>query len=147
MKHHDRSWLSLLAFFAVTTLACSLVFAAVFAGVTVAIAGGESAQAADDQQVDPLVPSQTFSGVLTDAHCGSRHMDSEQSASACTRACARKGSKYEIVDGDKKYELAGNSWEFEPFAGQRVTLSGVAHGNTIKVSSASMHSADGRQPR
>ena len=147
MKQHDRSWLALLAFFAVTTLACSLVFAAVFAGVTVAIAGGESARAADDQQADPLVPTQTFSGVLTDAHCGSRHMNSEQSASACTRACVRKGSKYMIVDGDRKYELTGNAWEFDPLAGQRVTLTGTLHGDTIKVSSASPRPADGRQSR
>jgi DNA-binding NarL/FixJ family response regulator len=42
MKLHDRSWFTLIVFFLVTTLALSLVFAAVFAGVTAAI--GDSAQ-------------------------------------------------------------------------------------------------------
>jgi len=42
VKQHDRSWFALVAFFLVTTLALSLVFAAVFAGVTAAI--GDSTQ-------------------------------------------------------------------------------------------------------
>ena len=53
VKQHDRSWPALVAFFAVTTLAASLLFAAVLAGVTVAIAGGGPPQNSDDQQIDP----------------------------------------------------------------------------------------------
>jgi hypothetical protein len=137
VKHFDRSWLSLLGFFAVITLGSSLIFATVFAGVTAAFAGGESAQAADDQQVDPLVPSRTFSGMITDAHCGARHMNSKNSASECVRMCVRNGSRYIIVDGDKNYELAGNPGQFGQLAGQRVSISGVLSEGTIKVSSAS----------
>ena len=76
MKQHDRSWFTLIAFFLLTTLASSLVFAAVFAGVTAAI--GDSAQTGDELQVDPLVPGQNLSGIVTDAHCGSTHEDSEK---------------------------------------------------------------------
>ena len=74
MSKTQRSWLSLLGFFAVITLGSSLIFAAVFAGVTAVIAGGGAAQASDDVQVDPIVPAQSFSGVITDSHCGARHM-------------------------------------------------------------------------
>jgi hypothetical protein len=136
VKQSDRSWLSLLVFFAVITLGSSLIFAVVFAGVTAAIAGGESAQAAEDQQVDPIVPGQTFSGLITDAHCGSRHTDSKNSASECARMCVRNGSRYVMVDGDRNYEITGTPGQFGQLAGQRVSLTGVLSGGAIKVSSA-----------
>ena len=41
---------------------------------------------------------QTFSGVVTDAHCGAKHAtDSSQSASGCTRLCVKSGSSYALV--------------------------------------------------
>jgi energy-converting hydrogenase Eha subunit E len=145
VRRNDRSWLTLLAFFAVTTLASSLVLAALFAGVTVAIAGGEAPQVSAGPQVDPTIPSQTFSGVITDARCGSRHRNSNQSPPECARACVREGSRYTVVDGDKNYELAGNLSHLDSFAGQRVALTGVLDGNTIKVSSASLQVSGGHQ--
>ena len=136
MKQSNRSWISLLAFFSVVTLGSSLIFAAVFAGVTAVIAGGESAQASEDQQVDPLVAGQTFSGVISDSHCGARHTDSGKSASECARMCVRNGSRYVIVNGDTRYELTGAPAQFDKFAGERVSVTGALSGGTIKVSSA-----------
>jgi hypothetical protein len=119
VKQHDRSWPALVAFFAVTTLVASLLFAAVLAGVTVAIAGGEPPQINinDDQPADPAIPSQVFSGIVTDARCGPRHKDSQQGASDCARMCVRNGSKYTIVDGDRNYELAGNLRQLDQWSG------------------------------
>ena len=136
MKPNNRSWQRLIAFLAIITIASSLACAAVLAGFTVAIADSESSQIPDDQpgSADIL---QTFTGMLTDMHCGSRHMDSEHNAAGCVRMCVRNGSPYKIVDGDKNYELAGNLSQLDQFAGQRVTLSGVLDGSTIKVSSVS----------
>jgi len=136
VKHANRSWLSLLGFLAVLTLASSLIFAAVFAGVTAAIASGESARTADNQQVDPIVPGQSFSGLITDADCGSRHTDSKKSAAECARMCVRNGSRYVMVNGDKNYELTGAPQQLGELAGQRVSLIGVLSGHAIKVSSA-----------
>jgi hypothetical protein len=136
VKQRDHSWLELLGFFVMTTLASSLVLAAVFAGVTVAVAGGASAQRPDNLQVDPMVPGQIFSGTITDAHCGSRHTDSALDVSECVRMCARNGSRYVIAGNDGNYELAGDPEQFSALAGRRVNLVGVLHGNTITVSSA-----------
>jgi hypothetical protein len=143
MKKDDRSWLALLGFFSVITLASSLIFAAVFASVTVAFAGDEPSQIPAEPQVDPAVPGQTFTGIITDAHCGSRHTDSEKSAAECARMCVRNGSRYVMVDGDNKYHLAGNPEQFAPLAGQRVSITGVLNGNTIKATSASAYMAEG----
>lgn len=141
MKSHDRSWFSLLAFFIVTTLAWSLVFAAVLAGVTLTVGGGKSPRL-DDSQVDPVVPGQIFFGTITDADCGSRHKDSDLGASECVRMCARNGSRYMLVGNDGKYELAGDLERFSALAGRRVNLVGVLHGNSIKVSSASLEASN-----
>lgn len=144
MKQHDGSWLRLVFFLVVTTLAASLVFAAVVAGVTVAVAGREPPQNSGDQQVDPVVSvGQTFSGIVTDALCGARHTNSELSASECAQMCVRKGSKYIIVDGDNAYELVGDRSRLSQLAGQRVKLVGILTGNTIKVSSANLQPGSG----
>jgi hypothetical protein len=51
--------------------------------------------------------------------------------------CVHNGSRYTIVDGDKKFEVTGNLAQFDEFAGQRVSLFGVVDGGTIKVVSIS----------
>jgi hypothetical protein len=142
MDLHDHSWLKLIAFFAVTTLASSLLLAAVLASVTVAIAGGESLQISDERQVGSSTPGQMFSGVITDARCGSRHTDSQQSASECVRMCVGKGSRYSIVNGDRSFELIGNLDHVSQLAGQRVSLIGVLSGNTINVGAPSFGDED-----
>lgn len=134
MKQQNRSWLTLIGFFIVITFAWSLVLAAGLAGATVVIAGGEH-QSADEQA--GARSQQTFSGVITDANCGPKHEDSEKGASECARMCVRNGSTYTIVDGDHKYEVAGNLAQFDEFAGQRVSLFGLLDGKTIKVVSIS----------
>ena len=144
MPETQRSWLSLLGFFGVITLGSSLIFAAVFAGVTAVIAGGESAQASDDQQVDPIVPAQTFTGIITDSRCGARHTDTEKSAAECTRICVRNGSRYLLVNGDKDYEITGDPGRISQLAGQRVKLTGALAAGRIKVTSATALVADGR---
>ena len=140
----ERSWLRLLAFFAATTLASSLLFAAVLAGVTVAIAGGEIPQNAERQQFDPIVPSQVFSGVVTDVSCGARHRDPKKDAADCVRQCTQNGASYAIVDGDRSYVVAGNFKQFSQWAGQRVTFTGVLEGNTIKVNAESLEAENAR---
>jgi len=145
LKLQDRSWVRLLAFFAVTTLGSSLVIAAMLAGVTVAFGSGESVQSADDQLLDPMIPGQAFSGVITDARCGLRHMSS-QDGSTCVRMCIRNGSKYVLATRERSYELAGNVGQFAQLAGKPVSLVGVLDSDLIKVSSASLRTA-GREDR
>jgi hypothetical protein len=144
VKPHDRSWFTLIAYFLLTTLASSLVFAAVFAGVTAAI--GDSTKTADELQAEPVVPGQHFSGIITDAHCGSKHEDSEKDPSDCATICVRNGARYAIVNGDRKYELVGELWQIGQFAGQWVNLTGVLDGGTIKVSSARLGAGEHTQP-
>jgi hypothetical protein len=144
VKQHNRSCLNLIALLAVATLASSLVLAAVFGGVTMAVAGGEPPRSPDGQPEDSA-PGRTFSGVITDARCGSKHMDTQQSASGCARLCVSNGAKYIIVDGDRNYQLAGNLEQVDQLAGQRVIVTGVLNGNTINVKTASLQVENSRR--
>jgi hypothetical protein len=47
---------------------------------------------------------ETFTGTVSDAMCGAKHM-MEGDDAACLRACVQKGSKYALVVGDKVYTL------------------------------------------
>jgi len=64
-------------------------------------------------------------------------MDSGKSTMECTQMCVRNGSKYVLVEGDKKYNLAGSESGLDGMAGQRVKVVGSLNGNTIKVGSIS----------
>lgn len=144
MPETQRSWISLLGFFAVITLGSSLIFAAVFAGVTAVIGGDEAAQASDDQQVDPIVTAHTFTGIITDSRCGAKHSETEKSAAECTRICVSNGSKYLLVNGDHQYEITGDPAQISQLAGQRVRLTGLLAVGRIKVTSATTTAADSR---
>ena len=71
--------------------------------------------------------AQSFTGTVSDAMCGAKHM-MEGDPAACLRACIQKGSKYALVVGDKVYTL-------DKLADKKATVKGTADGDTITVSS------------
>jgi hypothetical protein len=79
---------------------------------------------------------QTWSGQVSDAMCGAKHMGS---AADCTRGCVSKGSKYALVVGDKVYTLEtadkANLDALNKLAGEKAKVSGVADGDSIQVKS------------
>lgn len=144
----NRSWLALVTFCATTAVIVALGVAAFFASVTVAFAVVRTVSPVVDEKltteaIDDAVliqeastPGETFSGLVTDDHCGARHdMGSDKSPSECAKACVHNGAKYALVDGDKTYALQGNSDALSRAAGLRVTVVGWLAGNTIQVSS------------
>ena len=82
--------------------------------------------------------AQSFTGTLSDAMCGAKHMMPGDDAS-CTRACVGKGSKYALVVGDKVYTLDTSDKAalatLDKQAGAKVTVMGTEKDNTISVSS------------
>jgi hypothetical protein len=147
-----RPWFSLITFCLTSAFILAVAIAIFVAGATVAVALAhsissslvESAQAStepvadsDRQQPSP-VGNTTFSGLVTDDHCGSRHdMGSGKSPAECANSCVHEGAKYALVDGEKTYTLEGNTQELGHVSGQRVSLTGVLHSETIRVQSIS----------
>jgi hypothetical protein len=79
---------------------------------------------------------QTWSGQVSDAMCGAKHMGP---AADCTRACVSKGSNYALVVGDKVYTLQTSDKDalatLNKLAGDKANVTGVADGNSIQVKS------------
>ena len=81
---------------------------------------------------------QTFTGTVGDAVCGAKHtMDGDEVS--CLRKCVQRGSKYDLVVGDKVYvlEIKDKSLAdtFDKLAGQQAKVKGESNGDTIEVES------------
>jgi hypothetical protein len=133
--------LSLLVFCTLTVAGSALAFAVVLAGASVALANHQSTQVEEAQTLEPATRPQTggktFSGMITDSHCGARHMrNTRQNSTDCARACVRKGSTYVLVDGGRRYTLIGGDAALSELAGQRANVTGTRQGDTIIVDAA-----------
>jgi hypothetical protein len=138
VPRQNRSWLALITFCATTALVAALGLAILIASATVAFAIAQSLKLPSSRTNQPAAPpaEQSFSGVLTDSHCGARHAkNSGKSPADCARACVRNGLQYTLVDGDKVYALQGQAADLDRLAGQRTTIGGTLGGNTIQVNS------------
>ena len=97
--------------------------------VTVLVAALAAAMLAADKP-------QSFTGEVSDAMCGAKHMMGN--AADCTRACVKEGSKYALVVGDQVYTLDANDSQkadLDKLAGEKATVTGTANGKTIAVES------------
>jgi hypothetical protein len=81
---------------------------------------------------------QTFTGKVSDAMCGAKHMMAGEAA-ACTRECVSKGSKYALVVGDKVYTLDTSDKTtlaaLDKLVDQQAKVTGQGNGDNIAVSS------------
>ena len=129
------SWFKLITLCTTEALVVALSLAVLFTGAAGAFAAADGGKPTTNQE-SSKVKGRVFAGLVTDDRCGGRHdMDSGKSPMECTRMCVRNGAKYVLVEGDKKYELAGNESALDAQAGQRVKIVGSLEGNTIKVTS------------
>jgi hypothetical protein len=81
---------------------------------------------------------ETFTGTVSDAMCGAKHMMAGDDA-ACLRACVQKGSKYALVVGGKVYTLDTKDKatldKLDKLAAGKATVKGEVDGDTIEVNS------------
>lgn len=81
---------------------------------------------------------QTFTGIVGDAVCGSKHtMDGDEIS--CLRTCIQRGSKYDLVVGEKVYVLnlkdSSTADTLDKLASQqaRAEVKGEESGGVIEV--------------
>ena len=135
MRQH-RPWFSLLSYCVLLALGTGLVFAVIIAGGSVALASHQSGTGTPELEqgnVAPATPAPhtgaKFTGVITDSHCGARHMRRSNMTSAeCARACYRKGASYVLVDGDRRFTLIGGEDALNKLLGERATVMGSRRG-------------------
>ena len=126
MRTKKLSWIGLITFCTASTIAAALALALIFTSASMMYAAAQS---------DPSDSAQNFSGIITDDHCGAKHQLTDRSPADCTRICVTKGAKYVLIDGDKVYILQGDIVKLNRLAGERVTVVGSLHGNTIDFTS------------
>ncbi len=150
----NRSWSALLAFCCLAALVVAVGLATLFAGAALAFT---VTQQTDNEVVasietvsaeQPVQDNQSgnheasnvksYNGMVTDSHCMGRHVRyPDKSSAECAKMCARTGSSYVLIDGDKKYVLQGGDMALDKVAAQRATVAGTLDGDTIKVNSVS----------
>ncbi len=78
--------------------------------------------------------TQTFTGTVSDDHCGAKHASASDEAQACVGKCVQGGAKYVLVSSGKVYQLDAQD-KFKDFAGKSVTVKGTANQDSITVES------------
>jgi hypothetical protein len=80
--------------------------------------------------------TETFTGEVSDAMCGAKHM--MPGNAACLRTCVSKGANYALVVGDKVYTLHTSDETarktLDQLAGEKAKVTGTADGDAIEVS-------------
>ena len=83
--------------------------------------------------------AQTFTGKVSDAMCGAKHMEAGIAPADCVRVCVQKGAKYALVAGDKVYTLDTSDKaaldELNKLAWEQAKVTGTVNGDTISVKS------------
>jgi hypothetical protein len=83
---------------------------------------------------------QTWTGEISDSHCGAEHVpisegDPVLPSPECVRLCIRAAFKYVLVVDDKVYAIANQDQpDLAKFAGQEVRVTGELKDNSIQVS-------------
>jgi hypothetical protein len=79
---------------------------------------------------------QTFTGVITDTLCGSRHNMQGHSDADCVKMCTKASGQYALFDGQNILKLSDQKNPAK-FAAQKVKVTGTLDPktNTIKVTS------------
>jgi uncharacterized iron-regulated membrane protein len=120
-------WMKILANGAVVACALALLLATLGAAGA-GFAGPEVLQAANGEHA--------FDGTVTCSRCGTRHSAAlAKNAADCARICAHLGAAFTLVDGDKVYQLDGDTNVLKKLATRRVRVVGEVEGSTIRISS------------
>ena len=78
--------------------------------------------------------SSTWTGVVSDSHCGLKHSKASAQAAACVEKCVAGGGKYVLVSGGKLYQVEPQE-KFKGMGGKAVTVKGAKEGDTITAES------------
>ncbi|HEY3743102.1 MAG TPA: hypothetical protein VGL53_24815 [Bryobacteraceae bacterium] len=80
--------------------------------------------------------AESWSGTITDANCGAKHVDASEKSQACAKACVKRGAAAVLVVGDKVMKFDDSSKaKVADFVGQKVEVTGDIKGDTITVAS------------
>lgn len=80
--------------------------------------------------------AETWTGTISDAHCGAKHADASAKSASCVQSCIKGGAAPVFVAGDKVLKIA-NPDAVKDVQGKKVELSGELNGDTVTVAKVS----------
>ncbi len=81
--------------------------------------------------------AETLTGIISDEHCGAKHVALTADDKACVDKCAKGGAAAVFVAGDKVYKI-DNQDAVQKHLGHKVTITGKVTGDTIHADSVKM---------
>ena len=81
-----------------------------------------------------LARSDSWTGVVSDSHCGLKHSKAGAAAAACVEKCVSGGGKYVFVSGKKLYQVEPQE-KFQGMGGKEVKVTGTMEGDKITAES------------
>ncbi len=103
-----------------------------------AVASAAFAQQDSSPSPAPGGEVKTYTGVISDSMCTSKHMLKHMNAAndaECVRKCVKDGFDYVLVVGDDYLVLKGKPEEFDKYAGQKVTVKGTVKKDELTAES------------
>ena len=79
----------------------------------------------------------TWSGVISDEHCGAKHAAMTADDKTCVDKCAKGGAAAVFVSGDKVYKIE-NQDAVQAHLGHKVSITGTMKGDTVHVDAVKM---------
>jgi hypothetical protein len=80
--------------------------------------------------------NKTFTGTVSDDHCGAKHAKAGEAAEGCVEKCVSGGAKYILVSHGKVYQVDDQD-KFKGLGGKSVKVTGSLSGETITVAEVS----------
>ena len=77
---------------------------------------------------------QSWTGVVSDSHCGLKHSKASAAAASCVEKCVTGGAKYVFVSGGKLYQVEPQE-KFKGMGGKDVKVTGTMEGDKITAES------------
>jgi hypothetical protein len=78
----------------------------------------------------------TFTGTVSDEHCGAKHAKASAAAESCVEKCVSGGAKYVLVSHGKVYQVDDQD-KFKGLGGKAVKVTGSLSDSTITVAEVS----------
>lgn len=85
--------------------------------------------------------AETWTGTISDAHCGAKHADASEKSAACAKKCVGGGAAAVFVTQDGKVLQVSNQDKVLEHVGHKVALTGSLKGDSVTVESVKMANA------
>lgn len=85
--------------------------------------------------------AESWTGTISDEHCGAKHADASAKSQACVKKCVDGGAAPVFVTGDKVIKIDPASVDkVKAHLGHKVTIDGKLDGDTVTIDSVKMAS-------